>query len=232
MKHLRRNGEAILSIFAIPIAFFLINYFMAVSQGETISFEQLFPSMAILTVLMGISYTGHRVFEDKEKNMVMRIKSMPVRQTALLWAHAVTSVLTTLASLLTLLALGFLLGIENSAGIWQWLLSFVILGLLTLALSWFAIISGLVAKTASMASSFFYLLMFLMMGIMFGGLELPTALHILMNYQPLTHTANGVSYLLTDGLLHADLGFAVLWAIAIFAVCYFFAMRKYRKLTP
>ncbi|KZK08298.1 MULTISPECIES: ABC transporter permease [Lactococcus] len=230
MKRILRVGEALISILVIPIVMFLVNYYVF-AGGEGAALANIYPFMAILCVLMGISYTGLRVYEDKKSNMFARVKSLPIHQSSLLWSHVMTTVICTLMSLASITGLAFLFGIESPANIGHW--GLLVLGLLvfTAALSWIMILGGLIAKSTSAASAFFYMFMifaFLTPGFM-GPVALPDFLLPIANVQPVTIMVNGITELLVGGNIHLDLGLGFLWALVIFLGGYVISQRLYKE---
>lgn len=233
IKRIVRNGEAVLTIFLVPIGIFLLNYFVLAAQSEntSLAMTDLYAFMAILSVVMGISYTGHRVHEDKKSNMFSRMKSLAIHQSAFLWSHVVTTVLATFISLMTITGLSFVLGIESPANIGHWGLVLVGLLALTVALSWLMVAGGLIAKSTAGASAFYYLIISLtfLSPNFLGALELPTALRIFTDFQPISVVTNGLVQLLTYGSLHLDLGIGLLWSMTIFLLSYIIARRVYKE---
>ena len=123
--------------------------------------DYLLPGILLITIATGISYTAFRLFMDLQSGIFERFQSMPIARSSVLWAHVLTSVVSTLVSVVVVVLVALLIGFRSSAGVLAWLAVAGILVLFTLALTWLAVIAGLSAKTVDGAGAFSYPLIFL-----------------------------------------------------------------------
>ena len=106
------------------------------------------PGILLITITTGISYTTLRLYADMHNGIFERFQSLPIARSSVLWAHVLTSVVSTLISLVIVVLIALPVGFRSGAGAPAWLAVAGIAVLLTLALTWIAVIAGLSAKTA------------------------------------------------------------------------------------
>lgn len=103
-------------------------------------------------------------------------------------------------SMAAILSIALLMGFQASAGITGWLLATGILLLFTLVLTWIAVISGLLAKSAEGAGAFAYPLMFLpFVSSAFVPTEsMPGIVRTFAKHQPVTSIVDTIRSLLMN----------------------------------
>jgi hypothetical protein len=74
------------------------------------------PGILLITIASGISYTALRLFTDMNNGIFERFQSLPIARSAVPWAHVLTSVATTAASPLIVIAVAVAAGFRTSAG--------------------------------------------------------------------------------------------------------------------
>jgi ABC-2 type transport system permease protein len=112
-----------------------------------------------------------------------------------------------------------------------WLAVAGILMLLTLALTWLAVIAGLSAKTVDGASAFAYPIIFLpFISSAFVPTEtMPKAVRVFAENQPVTSIVNAIRDLFAQQPVGNDIWIALAWCVGILIVAYIFAMVAYRR---
>ncbi|HEY5181039.1 MAG TPA: ABC transporter permease, partial [Dermatophilaceae bacterium] len=119
----------------------------------------------------------------------------------------------------------------SGAGVLAWLAVAGILVLLTLALTWLAVIPGLTAKTVDGASAFSYPLIFLpfISSAFVPTATMPGPVRWFAENQPVTSIVNSIRDLFTSQPVGTDIWVALAWCVAILIVAYVFAMITYRR---
>ncbi|MFC4653216.1 ABC transporter permease [Lactococcus nasutitermitis] len=235
LKKNLRDGEAIITSLVMPLVIFMINYFVARQQGDSgAALGQIFPVVAIVSVLLGTSYTAFRLFEDREKNMMTRLRSMPLARGAFLWGHVLTNVIQTFVSISLITGLAFLLGLTSPANLGHWALFYVGLLLFSFSTAWAMTILGFVAKSMGMLSALFMLVMgfFILSSEMMGTMilfELPQFVQNIAEFHPANFIINGLSHTLQQGTIHADFGIGLLMSTGILVVSYLVSTRLYKR---
>lgn len=164
LRHITRSADTIITTTIIPIAFMLLFVYVfggAIRSGTTSYVSYLLPGILLITVASGISYTAFRLFLDMKSGIFERFQSMPIARSSVLWAHVMTSLVANLMSVAAVVLVALLIGFRSDAGPLAWLAVVGIVVVFTLALTWLAVIPGLLAKSVDGASAFAYPLIFL-----------------------------------------------------------------------
>jgi len=123
------------------------------------------------------------------------------------------------------------MGFRSGAGVLAWLAVAGILILLTLALTWIAVIPGLAAKSADGASAFSYPLILLpFISSAFVPTDtMPGPVRAFAENQPVTSIVNAIRDLLAQQPVGTDIWVALAWCLGILVLAYAFAMVVYRR---
>jgi ABC-2 type transport system permease protein len=141
-----------------------------------------------------------------------------------------TSLVANLLSLGVVLLVGLAMGFRSGAGPLAWLAVLGILVLLTLALTWVAVIPGLTAKSVDGASAFAYPLIFLpFISSAFVPTDtMPGPVRAFAVDQPVTTIIDVLRRLFAEQPVGSDIWAALAWCLGILAVAYVVAVRTYR----
>jgi len=103
--------------------------------------------------------------------------------------------------------------------------------MLSLTLTWVAVIPGLVAKTTDGASFLVFPLVFLpLFSSAFAPTEtMPRALRLFAENQPVTPIVETIRALLNCEPVGSDIWIALAWCIGIMIMAWFIAVRAYRR---
>jgi ABC-2 type transport system permease protein len=235
MRHITRSLDTIITVSIMPIALMLLFVYVfggAIAPGGPGHYvTYLLPGILLITIAMGISYTAYRLFTDMQSGIFERFQSMPIARSAVLWAHVLTSVVSTLVSLVIVVLVAFLIGFRSSAGVLAWLAVAGILALFTLGVTWLAVIAGLSAKTVDGAGAFSYPLIFLpfVSSAFVLTTTMPGPVRAFADHQPVTSIVDTIRELLAREPVGADLWVALAWCLGILVVAYALAMAAYRR---
>jgi ABC-2 type transport system permease protein len=234
LRHITRSFDTIMTTTIMPIAFLLLFVFVfggAINSGSDSYVNYLLPGILVITIASGVSYTAFRLFLDTQSGIFERFQSMPIARSSVLWAHVGTSVVANLISVVVVVLAALAMGFRSGAGVLAWLAVAGILILLTLALTWIAVIPGLTAKTADGASAFSYPLILLpFVSSAFVPTDtMPGPVRAFAQNQPVTSIVNTIRDLLAQRPVGSDIWFALAWCLGILVVAYAFAMVAYRR---
>lgn len=234
LKHVTRSLDTILTTAVTPIAMMLLFVYVfggAITTGSDSYVTYLLPGILLITIASGIAYTAYRLFLDLQSGIFERFHSMPIARSAVLWAHVLTSVVANVASLLVVVAVALVMGFRSEAGVLAWLAVAGILVLVTLALTWLAVIAGLSAKTVDGASAFSYPLIFLpfISSAFVPTHTMPAPVRWFAENQPVTSIVNTIRDLLAQQPIGADIWTALAWCLGILGIAYALAMATYRR---
>ena len=159
----RRNTEALLTSLMLPIMLMLLFVYLfggAIRTGtEYVTY--VVPGVLLLCAGYGASITAVSVSHDMSSGLVDRLRSLDVGGAAFLAGHVVASVARNAASTVVVLGVGILIGFRPDATAPEWVAAAGMLTLFVVALSWFAALIGVLAKTPEGASGFTFFVMFL-----------------------------------------------------------------------
>lgn len=237
MRHILRNPDAIMTVAVMPICYMLLFVYVfggAIKSSLPPSVNYVtfqLPGILAMTIASGITYSALRIFWDKQKGMLSRLNSMPVSRSAFLWGHIFTSLISNMISLGLVTVMALIMGFRGNASILEWLAVIGILILLTLALTWVAVIPGLTAKTADGSVAFAYPVMFLpFISSAFVPVEtMPAVVRVFAEYQPITSIVETLRALMSGMPVGNNAWIALAWCVGIMVLAWFFAMRAYKR---
>ena len=234
LRHITRSPDTIITTTVMPIAFMLLFVYVfggSIRAGSDAYVNYLLPGILLITIASSISYTAFRLFLDMKSGIFERFQSMPIARSAVLWAHVLTSLVASLASVAVVVLVALLMGFRSSAGVLAWLAVAGILALFTLALTWIAAIAGLSARSVDGAGAFAYPLIFLpFISSAFVPTEsMPSVVRAFAENQPVTSIVDAIRALLSGQPVGNDIWVALAWCVGIMLVAYVFAMRAYKK---
>ncbi|HVD22100.1 MAG TPA: ABC transporter permease [Lapillicoccus sp.] len=234
LRHITRSLDTIITTTIMPIAFLLLFVFVlggAINSGSDSYVNYLLPGILVITIASGVSYTAFRLFLDTQSGIFERFQSMPIARSSVLWAHVGTSLVANMISVAVVVLAAVVMGFRSGAGVLAWLAVAGILILLTLALTWIAVIPGLTAKSADGASAFSYPLILLpFISSAFVPTDtMPGLVRAFAENQPVTSIVNAIRNLLAQQPVGTDIWVALAWCVGILVVAYAFAMVAYRR---
>ncbi|MFK5646016.1 ABC transporter permease [Ornithinimicrobium sp. LYQ121] len=234
LRHITRSVDTIITTAIMPIAFLLLFVYVlggAIETGTDSYVTYLLPGILVITIASGISYTAFRLFLDMKSGIFERFQSMPIARSSVLWAHVLTSLVATLISLAVVVLVALLMGFRTGAGVLEWLAVTGILVLLTLALTWVAVIPGLTARSVDGASAFSYPLILLpFVSSAFVPTDtMPGPVRAFAEHQPVTSIVDTVRNLFAQQPVGTEIWTALAWCVGILVVAYSLAMITYRR---
>jgi ABC-2 type transport system permease protein len=234
LRHITRSMDTVITTTLMPIGFLLMFVYVlggAIDAGTDSYVSYLLPGILVITIATGISYTAFRLFLDLQGGIVARFQSMPIARSSILWAHVLTSLVANAISVAVVVLVALAMGFRSGAGLLAWLAVAGILTLLTLALTWMAVIPGLTAKSVDGASAFAYPLMFLpFVSSAFVPTDtMPAALRAFAKNQPVTSIVDAIRALFEGTPVGSDIWVALAWCVGILAIAYGVAMVAYRR---
>jgi ABC-2 type transport system permease protein len=234
LKHITRSVDTIITTAVIPIALMLLFVFVfggAINHGSGSYVSYLLPGILLITVASGISYTAYRLFLDLKSGIFERFQSMPIARSSILWAHVLTSMVANLVSVVVVVLVALLIGFRSGADILAWLAVAGILIVFTLALTWLAVIPGLIAKTVDGASGFSYPLIFLpfISSAFVPTATMPGPIRAFAEYQPVTSIVDTIRDLFDRQPVGPDIWTALAWCLGILLAAYVGASAIYRR---
>jgi ABC-2 type transport system permease protein len=234
VRHVTRSVDTIITVTIMPIAFLLLFVYVfggAIHAGTERYVNYLMPGILLIAITSGIAYTAYRLFNDLQSGIFERFHSMPIARSSVLWGHVLTSLVSNAISVVIIVLVGLLMGFRSSAGVLGWLAVAGILGLFTLALTWVAVIAGLLASSTDGATAFSYPIIFLpFVSSAFVPTDtMPGPVRAFAENQPVTSIVNTIRAILEQQPVGGAIWTALAWCVGILIVAYAFAMMAYRR---
>ncbi|MFJ3162296.1 ABC transporter permease [Streptomyces kanasensis] len=199
----------------------------------------LMPGMFVTTMAFGFMNTATTVVTDASKGVTDRFRSMPMASSAVVTGRGVTDLLIACAELAILAATALAMGWRAGGGAAATAGGFGLLLLLRFALIWVGVWLGLLLPDPEAAGSLFAVAFPLTMisSIFVPTSTMPGWLGTVAAWNPLSSTASAARDLFgnevaSDGswIQEHALLMAVVWPLAITAVCLPLAVRRFRAL--
>lgn len=234
LRHVLRSPDTIITTAVMPVAIMLLFVYVlggAISAPTGSYIDYMLPGILLITVATGVSYTGFRVYGDKDQGIFERFRSMPIARSAPLWGHVITSMAANAVSLALVFSIALLVGFRSPADPVAWLAVIGLLALFTLALTWVAVLAGLAASTPDGASAYSYPLILLpFLSSAFVPTDtMPWALRLFAEKQPVTPLVDSLRSLLAGQPLGGEVWVAVAWCVGIMVVAGILAVRAFRR---
>ncbi len=217
-----------------PVMFLLLFRYVfggSIRTGQSYV-NYLVPGMVLQMVLFGGTTTAISLAEDSNKGILDRFRSLPMNQTALLAGRALADVVRNLFVILLLLVVGSIIGFRFGNGVGGAVAMVAMALFFGFCFAWFFAWIGLSVKNAEAAQLATFLPIFPLVfasSIFTLPKNMPTALRVFAENQPLTHTANAVRGLALGGPAQGEIVRAIAWMLAILLVFGSLAVRRFRK---
>jgi ABC-2 type transport system permease protein len=234
MRHITRSPDTIITVAITPIALMLLFVYVfggAIHTGSQRYVDYLLPGILLITIAMGIAYTSLRLFTDLRSGIFERFQSMPIARSSALWAHVLTSVVSSLISLVLVVLVAVGIGFRTGAGAPAWLAVVGLLILFTMALTWLAVVAGLSARSAEGAGAFAYPLIFLpfISSAFVPTGTMPGPVRAFAGNQPVTSIVNTIHDLFARQPAGSSIWIALAWCAGLLVASYALAMAAYRR---
>jgi ABC-2 type transport system permease protein len=189
------------------------------------------PGIIITAVASGSMATAVAICVDMTEGIVDRFRTMPISRVAILAAHVINSVLTTVVSSASVIAVSVALGFRPHADLAHWLAAAGLLLALTVSLTWLAVAMGLVCDTPEAASNAPMLIVFLpFIGSAFApAASMPFGVRQFAEYQPFTPAIETIRGLLTGTPVGHNPIIALAWCVVIAAGGYAWAVASFKR---
>ncbi|WP_010095413.1 ABC transporter permease [Ornithinibacillus scapharcae] len=234
MRNIMRSPDTIITVAIMPILMMLLFVYVfggAMETGTDNYVNYLLPGILLMAIASGIGYTSFRLFGDVQSGVMARLVTMPIKRSSLLWSHVLTSLVSNALTVIIVILVALMIGFRTSANILEWLAVAGILAMFTMALTWLAVIPGLVAKSMEGATAFSYPLIFLpFISSAFVPTEtMPTILRVFAENQPVSSIVNAIRALWYEGSIGNDIWTALAWCVGIMVIAYFFASKQFKR---
>jgi ABC-2 type transport system permease protein len=232
-----RNPENIgTAIFvpAIVMMLFGLIFGNVMDVGDYSYIDFIVPGIIMQTVAQAVTSVAISVNNDMNKGIIDRFRSMQISKSSVLNGHVLSAIVRNMIATAVVIGVAIAIGFRPQAGFLDWLIITFILALYMLAITWIAVICGLIAKTPESAGTMPFLL-FVLPYISSGFVPvetMPRALKWFAENQPMTPIIDSLRALMLNMPAGRDLWVGIIWCVGITIVTFMIAVQIYkRKLT-
>ncbi|MEV6867272.1 ABC transporter permease [Streptosporangium subroseum] len=231
----RRNVDTLIMSIVLPLlmmSLFVYVFGGAINTG-TQYINYVVPGIILLCTGYGAASTAMSVADDMTSGMIDRLRSLPIRSSAVLTGHVVASVVRNLLSTTVVIGAAIAMGFRPNATVTDWMLAAGLLLLYVLALSWLAAGLGVIAKSVESASPLSFLMLFLpyLSSAFVPTDTMPSFLHAVSENQPITPVIETVRGLLTGTSIGNTGWIALAWCVGLLTGSFILAAWLFRRRT-
>ncbi|MFE9864948.1 ABC transporter permease [Streptomyces sp. NPDC005506] len=242
LAHWARQPVQIVVGLVFPVMLLLMfNYLVGGGQGiDGDNTEFLVPGMLALTMAFGLESTMLAVTQDLTKGVIDRFRSMPMVSGSVLVGRSVADMLQSVAALAVMIGVGYAVGWRSHEGVAAALGAVGLLLLLRFAMLWIGIQLAMVAGRPEMVQAVQILVwpVGFLSNVFATPESMPGWLGAVVEWNPMSATATAVRDLFGNpggaggswAAEHAGL-LAVVWPVALIAVFFPLAVRRFARLS-
>lgn len=235
LVQLKHNPMELLDLSIQPIMFVLLFTYVfggAISgnTGDYLTFA--LPGIVVQNALFASLTTGVGLNTDLTKGVFDRLRSLPIARSAPLAGRIVADTVKQAWSIALILGLGIVMGFRVHGGVAGLLGAFLLLLVFSLAMSWIAVLVGLLASEPEKVQIFGFVVVFPLTFTSNAFVPtdtMPGWLQAWVDVNPVTILADAVRGLLAGDAAASYVGQSLLWAAAIAAVFAPIAVRTFKR---
>ncbi|MHC9046185.1 ABC transporter permease [Microbacterium saperdae] len=233
LRHSLRDGESLLMAIMLPVMLMLMFtwVFGGAIDPSGAYVEYVVPGIILTCAGFGASSTAVYVANDMRTGIIDRFRTMPLRASAVLTGHVVSSVLRNLFATAIVIGVGVLVGFRPQADILEWIALAGLIALYILAITYLFAAIGLAAGSPEGANGYGFILLFLpyLSSAFVPVASMPEWLQPVAAHQPITPIVETIRGLLTDAPLHTEPWWAIGWCLAILLVAVVWGSWLFRR---
>jgi ABC-2 type transport system permease protein len=240
VRHSLRNLPGTLGGLLVPIIILVLFVYVfggAIGAGQGLVahggayIDYLAPGIIILTVGSGCTTTALNLCADMNEGIITRFRTMAIFRASVLAGQVLGSLIRTMISVCLVIGVMLLMGFRPTANPVAWLATLGIIALFTFALTWMAVVFGLVGKTPAGANSLS--LIFQLLAFTSSALVRPDSMsggvRWFAEYQPFTPVIDTLRGLLLGAPIGSSAVFAVAWCCFLTLIGYLWARAVYNR---
>ena len=231
MRHALRDVESMLMAVALPVLLMLMfTYVFGGALDPSGNYvDYVVPGIILTCAGFGAASTSLFVAKDMSSGFVDRLRTLPMRASAVITGHVVASLLKNLFATGVVIVVAVLIGFRPTASLGAWLSAIALIAFYILAITYLFAAIGLAAKSAESANGYGFILLFLpYASSAFVPVDtMPAWLKVFADNQPITPIIDTLRSLLI-GTDMAGSGFlAVGWCAVILVLSAIWAARLF-----
>lgn len=231
LRHAVRDVESLLMSIALPVILMLMFTFVfggAIDPGGDYV-NYVVPGIILTCAGFGASSTALSVANDMTSGFIDRLRTMPVRASAVITGHVAASLAKNLFATAIVIVVAVLIGFRPTATWGEWFAVIALIALYILAITYLFAAIGLAAKSAESANGYGFILLFLpYVSSAFVPVDtMPDWLIWFADNQPVTPIIDALRSLLVGTEMNGSGIAAVAWCTVILAVAVGWAARLF-----
>lgn len=233
LRHSLRDGESLLMAIMLPVMLMLMFtwVFGGAIDPSGAYVDYVVPGIILTCAGFGAASTAVYVANDMRTGIIDRFRTMPIRASAVLTGHVVSSVLRNLFATAIVIGVGVLVGFRPQADILEWIALAGLIALYILAITYLFAAIGLAARSPEGANGYGFVLLFLpyLSSAFVPVSSMPEWLQPVAAHQPITPIVETIRGLLTDAPLRAEPWWAIGWCLAILLIAVVWGSWLFRR---
>ena len=193
--------------------------------------DYIAPGIIILTVGSGGATTAINLCMDMNEGIIARFRTMAIFRASVLTGKVLGSLIRTMITIVLVIGVALLMGFRPTANPVAWIAALGVIALFTFALTWMAVVFGLVGKTPAGANSLS--LIFQLLSFTSSALVRPDSMsggvRWFAEYQPFTPIIDILRGLLLGTPIGNSAVFAVAWCCFLTLIGYLWARAVYNS---
>jgi ABC-2 type transport system permease protein/oleandomycin transport system permease protein len=230
-----RQPELLLGFTIQPIMFVLLFRYVfggAIETPGTSYVDFLLPGILVQSIAFGGTVTGIGIVEDLQKGLTDRFRSLPMARYAVLAGRTVADVVTNWIQLVTMIAVGYLVGFRFSTSVPDVVAGLVLLTFIGYAFSWLSAVIAMSVKSveAAQQASFIWLFPLTFVSSAFVPPEtMPEPLKTFAtDINPFTLWVDSLRHLMVGTPIDDQLWLGIVWIVVILVVFAPLSVWRYR----
>ena len=231
-----RSPDAFAAAIIVPaIVMWLFGFVFAniMDFGDISVINFIVPGLLLQTMGQSSISTGISINNDMTKGIVDRFRSMPISKSAVLTGHVVASVVKNIITVLVTIAVALLIGFRPQASFLEWFAIVGIILLIILALTWIAVVGGLLSSNAEAVQGKLFL-MFVLPYLSTGFVPVEAVdaawLRWFVTHQPMTPIIDTLRGLMLGFPVETNtILLALAWSIGIIVVAFTLSVQIYKR---
>ena len=220
--HTLRTPDALImaTVFPIIMMFLFVFVFGGAIEGDGNYVNYVVPGIILLCAGFGAASVAVDVANDMTAGIIDRFRTMPLRASAVVTGHVITSLLRNLVATSIVIVVAIGLGFRPDATGGEWVFTFLLIAGYILAITFLFAAIGLAASSPEAASGYGFIVMFIpYVSSAFVPVDtMPEWLRWVADNQPLTPIIETVRGLLLGTDIGDSAGLAVMWCAIILVV--------------
>jgi ABC-2 type transport system permease protein len=240
-RHILRYPSVSLMVVGIPVILLLLFVYVfggtlgaglgVEATGRTAYVDYVMPGILLIAIAGSAQSTAISVAMDMQEGIIARFRTMGIARASVLTAHVLGSTIQTIVGLAVVVAVAILVGCRPDARPIEWVATFGVLVLITLAIAWLSVALGLYPDSVEAASNLpmpLILLPFLSSGFVPVD-SMPAGIRWFAEFQPFTPFIETVRGLLMGTAIGTSATLTVAWCAVIGAFGFWWSMRLYER---